>query len=274
MRFLLGLLPLHLLVYLGLYHREHGQGVVGLGELVRGLASYPAQLGQILFGGALEPFWGGLLSTGLYFGMAALLLWPGFYLLRRLPAGILWAMGGLPAFLTLVLLVMLVFGLSNLFLFWTPVEPGQPWMVGVMTLALMLPSAARVAYYLRLRQEELIRSDFARTHRSIGLSERRVRAKVNRVALPEAVSLMAGEAFGLAVAVMLLEGLMQFPGVGLAVYNALSSALGSNEGLNLGVAEGGAVSASPGLFLLLLLAGVYALLLEALTRRLDPRRQA
>lgn len=221
----------------------------------------------------MGPFIGGLLSTALYFGLAVALLWPTFWLLRFLPSGVLWVLGAMPAFLLLVLLVFFIFWLAFVFRFFTPVEPQAPWVVATLTASLMLPPAARVALYLKTREHELRQADFARTHRAIGLPENKVRNKVSRVALPEGLGLMGGEAFGIAVAVMLLEGLMQFPGLGLAVYNVMASNFGTDTGLNLGTSLGGLLSASPGLMLLLLLAGVYAVALEFLSRKLDPRRR-
>lgn len=272
MRIWLALLPVHLLMYLGLRQQEIRQagGQLSVGGLLEGLLSYPGHLINILFGGGLSPFWGGLSTTGVYFALAALLAWPVVQLLRRVPAGFRWLLSSVPAFFLLTLLIFLVFYLAYLFRFFTPIEPNQPWVIAVLTLSLLLPPAARVAHYLELRTAEYAKADFTRTARSIGLSEAKIRAKTSRVALPEGISLLAGEAFGIAVAVMLLEGLLQFPGLGLSVYNILASA-GNTEGLNLGVVESATTTASGGLLLLLLIAGVYASLVEGLARRLDPR---
>lgn len=271
MRLILALIPLHLLVYLGLSQPALGREAASIAGILQALIGYPAHLLKAVVG--MTVFMPGLATTALYFALATLLLWPMAWLLRRVPQTLLWTLGAMPAFLLLVLAVYLIFWLAVLGGFFTPVEPNAPWLVATLTLSLMLPPAARVAHYLRLRQPELIRSDFARTGRAIGLSEVQVRHRVDRVALPEGLSLMAGEAFGIAVAVMLLEGLMQFPGLGLAVYNILASSFGNDTGLNLGTSLGGPLSASPGLLLLLLLAGGYAWLLEGLARRLDPRRR-
>jgi oligopeptide transport system permease protein len=268
MRILLALLPIHLLVYLGLRQRELGEAA-NLASVFQGLLAYPTHLWQVITNGGLAQFLVGLPTTGVYFTLAALLAWPAILLLRRLPTGVRWLFGSLPGFFLLTLAIFVIFWLAAVFRFFTPLEPNQPWIIAVLTLALLLPPAARVAHYLELRRLEYAQADFTRTARSIGLSEARVQAKAARVALPEGVSLLAGEAFGLAVAVMLLEGLLQFPGLGLAVYNILASG-GAVEGLNLGV-QMPATQASGGLLLLLLMAGIYAVLVEWLARRLDPR---
>ena len=272
MRMVLALIPLHLLIYLGLSQPGMGREAAQITGVLSALIGYPAHLLQAIPG--MATFLPGMATTAIYFGLAVLLLWPAAWWLRQLPQGLLWVLGALPAFLLLVLAVYLIFWLAVLGGFFTPVEPNAPWLVATLTLSLMLPPAARIAHYLRLRRPELIRSDFARTARAIGLSETQVKQRVDRVALPEGLGLVAGEAFGVAVAVMLLEGLMQFPGLGLAVYNILASSFGSDTGLNLGTSLGGPLSASPGLLLLLLLAGGYAWLLEGLAGRLDPRRRA
>lgn len=270
MRILLALIPVHLLVYLGLRQRELGEAV-SFGSVLGGLLGYPLHLWQTLSGGAMAQFLVGLPTTGVYFTLAALLAWPAILLLQRAPAGVRWLLGSLPGFFLLTLAIFVIFWLAAIFRFFTPLEPGQPWVIAVLTLALLLPPAARVAQYLELRRQEYAGADFTRTARAIGLSEPKVRAKAARVALPEGVSLLAGEAFGLAVAVMLLEGLLQFPGLGLSVYNILASG-GAVEGLNLGV-QMPATQASGGLLLLLLMAGAYAVGVEALARRLDPRQR-
>ena len=269
MRILLALIPVHLLVFLGLRQRELGSAV-DFSDILRGLGLYPLHLWQMFFGGGLAPFWAGLPKTGVYFLLAALLAWPLILLLRRVPTGVRWFLSSLPSFFLLSLLIFVIFYLAFVFRFFTPIEPNQPWLIAVLTVSLLLPPAARVAQYLELRRKEYVNADFSRTARSIGLPERRVQAKAARVALPEGVRLLAGEAFGIAVTVMLLEGLMQFPGLGLSVYNILASA-GSTEGLNLGVVNSSTTTASGGLLLLLLVAGIYAVLIETLARRLDPR---
>lgn len=271
MRILLALLPVHLLVYLGLRQRELGEAA-SLESVFQGLLAYPPHLWQMVVGGGMSQFLVGLPSTGIYFTLAALLAWPTILLLQRLPNEVRWFLSSLPGFFLLALAIFVIFWLAAVFRFFTPLEPGQPWVIAVLTLVLLLPPAARVAHYLELRRLEYAQSDFTRTARSIGLSEGQVRAKAARVALPEGVSLLAGEAFGLAVATMLLEGLLQFPGLGLSVYNILASG-GAVEGLNLGV-QMPASQASGGLLLLLLMSGVYAVLVETLARRLDPRSRA
>jgi hypothetical protein len=268
------LLLVHVVVYLGLVA---GAGLSGWQGLGQSLAAYPVHLWETLAetvaGGGLWRFQEGLLLTFGYLGLALVLAWLALPLFRRLPAPLLWTLAGLPSFLLLVLGVMSAFYLASVFRFWTPVEPGQPWLVAVLVLSLMLPYTARGALYLKLRQAELQGADFVRTARSVGMPESLVQRRTVRVALPEGVRLLSGEVFTLAVGVALVEGLLWLPGLGRAVFEALGGALAAAAAPGPAQELPSAAAASQAVLLLLLLAGLFAWAFAALAHRLDPLRR-
>lgn len=261
---LAALLGLHALVLLGL-----------LRDLPPGerLAQYPA----LLLGAFSPRVWPLLapqaaLSAAYLLGGLAL-AWPLSALLARWNRGLLQVLGGVPPYL---LLAGAVWG----GLIWTqargqdfPLSGWAPLMLGLFVGALALPAAARTALLTRQVRAQALRADHSRAARAMGLSETRVRRRAARLARPGRASALAGEALGLAFSLSVMEGLLQFPGVGGTVFAALQSVLG-------GLPASGAAWADPllprqllsgSLLALLALALLASALLRAVAARLDPR---
>ena len=261
MRLFAWLLLVHFLIFAGL-HRDQ--------SWTARLAGYPPALWRFVDGG-FAPLLPSLGLTGVYLLGALLVAWLLLPALRRLPSGALWGVGQLPPFLFTLLAVVVALALRSAFGWETPVDAWAPWMLASTLVTLALPGAARLALFLNGRSRELDGADFSRTARAVGLDERRVRAGVARLLRPEAVGLLAGEAVGLAVAVAIIEGLFQFPGLGYVVVKAFGTVFGG-----LGYQPGDlalyAPDAADAALLLLLLAGLFTLALGALAWRLDPRR--
>lgn len=217
--------PLLSFLQLLLLHAALLLGVQRKVPLPERLWAYPGQLLGALRPEVLSVVWPQLLLTAAYLLGGLLLAWLLVGLLGRWARGLLWVIEGLPPFLLLVLGVWL--GL------WYTVPRGldfplTPWaglMLGLFTTALALPAAARAALASGQVRNEALRADFTRTARSMGLPESQVRQQAARVALPERAAALAGESLTLALALVVMEGLLQFPGVGNSVYVALQAAL-------------------------------------------------
>ena len=143
--------------------------------------------------------------------------------------------------------------------------------VGAVTIvtALALPTAARAALATQHATGEALSADHSRVARAMGLPERAVQRRAARVALPERAAGLAGDALGLALSLSVIEGLLQFPGVGNEVYVALQGTFAGADGQPFG-----AQSLSASLAALLGLALLFAGIGRALAARLDPRPRA
>lgn len=261
MRLFLWLLLIHFLIFAGL-HRDQGWAAR--------LSGYPPELWRFVSGG-FAPLLPNLGLTGVYLLLTLLVSWLLLPALRSLPDALLWGLGQLPPFLFTLLAVVAALALRGAFGWATPLDAWAPWMLLSTVVTLALPGAGRLALFLANRRRELDGTDFSRTARAMGLGEKRVRTGVARLLRPEAVGLLAGEAVGLAVAVAIVEGLFQFPGLGYIVVKAFGTVFGG-----LGYQPGDlalyAPDAADAALLLLLLAGLFTLALNALAWRLDPRR--
>lgn len=157
-----------------------------------------------------------------------------------------------------------------------PLQPWQPLMLAFIVLSLAVPAAARAALHTRQAQTQALKADFTRTARAMGLPEKRVVARAARVALPQRATGLAAETLSLAISLILIEGLLQFPGLGNEVYLALvavmrdvppDAAMSVAWGERLLPLQIMSVSA----FLLLSLALLSAVLFRVVAARLDPR---
>jgi|GEM_PF-6538462 len=262
MRLLAWLLCVHALVDLGL-HRDV--------QITERIARYPQHVLEA-FTTNFPVLLPAVLFTGAYLTGALVLSWLMLPVFRRLPDGALWVSGKLPAFLYVIVGIVAAFELRRHFGFVAPVDGFAPWMVALTVTCLALPVTARIALTVRGRVSELQRADFTRTARAVGLPERRVRAGVLRVVRPEALGLLAGEAVGLAVAMAIIEGLFNFPGLGLQMFRSFAGVFGGVGGYAAGALNSSVPFASGAALYLLLLAGVFTGVLSVLAARLDPRR--
>lgn len=270
MRSLLAILPLHFVVYLGLF-LNGATDSQKLGALGPGILGYPVHFVRMLTGGDLITFLGGFRVSGIYLLISVLLMWPLILALKKMPTEGLWVLGSFPAFFLMSCLVFLAFYASRIFGFFTPVDGAQPWVIFCMAISLAVPSASRIAEYLQSRTKEYISADFSRTAIAFGFSAQQAAARAGRVAMPEGILLLGGEVLALATSLLMLEGLLQIPGVGLMTYNILASA-GNVDGYVAGIVQSPLETASSGIFLLLMLAGLFSELARFLSNRLDPRQ--
>ncbi len=262
----LQLLALHLVLMLGLGRRL---------PWPERLASYPAALAGLLdpevLARVLPP--AGLTGTYLVGGLG--LAWVLAALLSRAPRPLLWLLEGLPPYLLLVGGVGAGLALTLTRGWDFPLQPWSPVMLGLIVSALALPPAARSALVTRQVWEEALNADHTRVARATGLPERVVRRRAARLALPERAAGLAGDALGLTLSLAIIEGLLQFPGVGneayLAWQGALAVAAASGADATAQVAALRAAVTSTSLLLLLGLGLLAAGALRALARRLDPR---
>lgn len=258
------LLLLHFVLLMGLERKI---------PLTERLTSYPAQLLGLLRPEVFTLVWSQVLLTGAYLLGGLLLAWVLVRWVSRWARPVLWFMEGIPPFLLLALGVWagVTFTVSRSLDF--PLTPWSPVMLGLYTAALALPVAARVALATGQVQREALNADYTRTARAMGLPEKQVQVQARRVALPERAAGLGGDALTLALALVVMEGILQFPGVGNSVYIALQGALSGT---------GDAVAAVPGdllpqqtlsaVLLLWLLLGLLAtLFFQWLAARLDPR---
>ncbi|WP_103127751.1 hypothetical protein [Deinococcus aerius] len=265
----LGLLALHFVLMLGLERR------VPWGER---LASYPAALSglfnpEVL--GQTLPL-AGLTAAYLAGGLA--LAWILAALLSRAPRPLLWLLESLPPYLLLVGGVGAALALTLARGWNFPLEAWSPVMLALIAASLALPLAARSALLTRQVREEALAAEHTRVARAMGLAERTVQRRAARLALPERAAGLAGDALGLTLSLAIIEGLLQFPGVGNEAYLAWQGTFAPTiaPGAEAPVADAAfrLQITSASLLLLLGLGLLAAAGLHALARRLDPRPRA
>ncbi|WP_135227817.1 ABC transporter permease subunit [Deinococcus fonticola] len=259
----LQVLALHFVLLMGLERK------VALPERV---ASYPAQLLGLLRPEVFTQVGPQALLTGAYLLGGLGLAWLLVTLLSRWARPLLWFMEGIPPFLLLALGVWagVTFTVARGLDF--PLTPWSPVMLGLYTASLALPVAARVALATGQVRREALGADYTRTARAMGLPEARIQAQARRVALPERAAGLGGDALGLALALVIMEGLLQFPGLGNSVSLALQGALSGAGDTVSSAADPLAQQTLAAALLLWLLLGVLATLFyQGLAARLDPR---
>jgi oligopeptide transport system permease protein len=265
MRLLAWLLGVHLLFYLGV-GREFG--------LLERLRDYVPHFGRMWSTGALSDLLEPLKLTLLYLSLSFAATWALLLVLRDVRRSILQLLSSVPAFLSVLFAVFVTFQLARGIDLGQWLDPTHPWMLVVFTLALAVPVAARGALLLGQRSAELERARFSDVARAQGMDERRVRQRAYRVALPEGAARLATEALGLAASLMLIEGVLQFPGLGKAAFAAFeTSSLGAVGYSEFEVRDAIARSSAP-MLLLLLVAGAYQGVAMQIAVRLDPRSRA
>jgi oligopeptide transport system permease protein len=262
MRLLAWLLVVHFLFYLGV-GRE-------VGALER-LRDYPSHFERMWSTGALPDLLEPSKLTLLYLGSSFVVTWGLLIALRHVRGSVLQFLSSVPAFLSVLFAVFVTFQLARGLDLGQWLDPTHPWMLVVFTLALALPVAARGASLLGQRSAELERARFSDVARAQGMDEHRVRFRAYRAALPEGAARLAGEALGLAASLMLIEGVLQFPGLGKAAFSAFeASSLGAVGYSEFEVRDAIARSSAP-MLLLLLVAGAYQGVASFIAAKLDPR---
>ena len=164
--------------------------------------------------------------TGTYVLLGTLLAWGLVGVLRRVRPGTLWVLENLPPFLLLVL--ALAIGLAvTVPRGWTfPLTPWAPLMLLLFACSLAVPVAARATVQGLGAFRDAWGAPFTRVGRAMGLPEARLSARAWAVARPVAVHTLAGESLNVVFSLTVLEGLLQFPGVGNTVYQAVQATLG------------------------------------------------
>ncbi|WP_412028077.1 hypothetical protein [Deinococcus yunweiensis] len=167
-----------------------------------------------------------IVLTGTYVLLGTLLSWALVGVLRRMRPGSLWVLETVPPFLLLVL--MLALGLAvTVPRGWTfPLSPWAPLMLFVFAGSLAVPVAARAALQGLGAFRDAWAAPYTRAARAMGLPEARLSARAWAVARPVAVHTLAGESLNVVFSLTVLEGLLQFPGVGNTVYQAVQATLG------------------------------------------------
>jgi hypothetical protein len=265
MRLLVWLLGVHLLLYLGL---GRAQGIL---ERVR---DYPVHFVRIWESGVLTDLLEPTLLTWLYLTLSLAATWALLPALRGVRRDALQFLSSVPAFVAVLVAVFLTFQIARSVDLGVWLEPLHPWMLGVFTLALALPVASRTALLLQGRAAQLERARFSDVARAQGMTETRVRDRAWRAALPEGAALLAGEALGLAASLMLIEGVLQLPGLGRAAFTAFEASSGGIGGYAEYEIQDIVVRSSAPLLLLLLTAGAYQGVTGFIAARLDPRSRA
>lgn len=265
MRSLAWLLGVHCLLYLGL-GRQYG--------VWERLSDYPAHFVRMWSTGALGDLLEPSLLTLLYLCLSIVATWVLMLALRRTDPRVLQFLSSLPAFITVLFAVFITFQIGRNLDLGVWLDQLHPWVLVVFTLALALPVASRAALLMQGRTAEFVAARFSDAARAQGMTESRVRARAWRVALPEAAGLLAAEALGLAASLMLLEGVLQFPGLGKAAFSAFEAASGGVGGYTDSEIHEAIARSSAPLLLLLLLAGAYQGIALWVVSRLDPRRRA
>ncbi|WP_192930875.1 ABC transporter permease subunit [Deinococcus sp. AJ005] len=233
------------------------------------MAEYPAQLLGIFRPDVLATVLPLALLSGTYLLGGLLLAWVLAALLGRFARPVLWVLEGLPPFLLLVagvgagLAVTLPRGWDF------PLTAWSPLMLTLIVASLALPAATRAALATQHATGEALAADHSRVARAMGLSERAVLRRAARVALPGRAAGLAGDVLGLALSLAVIEGLLQFPGVGNEVYVALQGTFAGADGQPF---QAQTLSAS--LAALLGLALLFAAVGRALAAHLDPRPRA
>lgn len=235
----------------------------------RRVAGYPAQLLGIFDPAVLGQVLPLALLSATYLLGGLTLAWALAALLGRVARPALWVLEGLPPFLLLVagvgagLAVTVPRGLNF------PLTAWAPLMLALIVTALALPAAARAALATQGAAEAALAAEHSRVARAMGLGERAVQRRAARVALPERAAGLAGDALGLALSLAVIEGLLQFPGVGNEVYVALQGSFAAAGGQAFRTQLlPAALAALLGLALLAAWAG------RMLAARLDPRPRA
>lgn len=231
------------------------------------LAAYGAALR-----GALDPgVWAGVgsaaLLTGTYLLLGLGVAWALVGALRRVPLPTLWVLESVPPFG--LLLAALALGLTvTTTRGWTfPLTPWAPLMLTLFTLALAFPAAARAATQGRGAFRDAWAAPHTRAARAMGLPEARLAGRAWAVARPVAARSLTGDTLNVTLSLTVLEGLLQFPGVGNTVYAAAQAALSGAPATDS--VDGAALGAA--LAVLLGLGGVAGGAQQAVASRLDPR---
>lgn len=209
-------MPLHAALLLGTQRKV---------PLPERLLAYPAELAGALRWEVLREVLPQVALSGVYLLGGLLLAWGLVGGLARWKRPVLWVLEGVPSFLLLILCVWLALS----FTVWRgldfPLAPWSPVMLALFMAALALPVAARLALLSQQAYQGAMRADHSRTARSMGLPERLVRRRAARLTLAERAAGLGGDVLGVALALVILEGLLQFPGVGNSIYVALQAAL-------------------------------------------------
>lgn len=261
----LQVLVLHFVLLMGLERK------VPLAERV---ASYPAQWLGLVRPEVFTLVGPQVLLTGAYLLGGLLLAWFMVPWLSRWGRPVLWFMEGIPPFLLLALGVWagVTYTVSRGVDF--PLTPWSPVMLGLYTASLALPLAARVALATGQVRREALEADFTRTARAMGLPEKQVRVQAGRVALPERAAGLGGDALALALALVVMEGILLFPGVGNSVYLALQGALSGTGDAVARSTPGDLLpqqTLSAALLAWLMLGSLATFFFQWLASRLDPR---
>lgn len=256
----LQLLLLHAALFLGLERQV---------PLPERLAAYPAQLLGLLRPEILNVLWPQALLTGTYLLGSLVLAWALVTLFSRWVRPLLWFMEGIPPFLILVLGVWASVSYTFPRGLDFPLTPWSPVMLALFMTALALPIAARVALATGQVRHEALAADYTRTARAMGFPESRVQGQARRVALPERAASLAGDTLTLALALVVMEGILQFPGLGNTLYLALEGALSGTGMTRRDLLAQQTLAAA--LLLWLLLGFLTMLFLRWVALRLDPR---
>ncbi|MFK7602720.1 hypothetical protein ACI3L1_10960 [Deinococcus sp. SM5_A1] len=258
--------PLGLLASFLLLHAALLLGMQRQIPMPQRMAAYPAQLLGIFKPDVLATVLPLALLSGTYLLGGLGLAWVLAALLARVARPALWVLEGLPPFLLLVAGVGAGLAVTVPRGWDFPLTEWSPPMLALIVTALALPAAARAALATQHATGEALAADHSRVARAMGLSERAVLRRAARVALPERAAGLAGDVLGLALSLAVIEGVLQFPGVGNEVYVALQGTFAGADGQPFQ-----AQSLSASLAALLGLALLFAWGGRALAARLDPR---
>lgn len=256
------LLSLHFLCYMGLGRLE---------PLSQRLGQYPTHFLEIYNSGVFLEMLQPLGLTIWYLVLATVLAWILLLLLRQLPVFVLEFLGSIPAFITVFIGVFITILIGQVWDLGLWLDGNHPWMQFVLAVGLALPISSRAANILKLRSAEYQQALFSQVARGMGIPEARVRFKAFRAALPEGALALSGEALGVVASLMLIEGSLQFPGIGKAAFIAFQGISGGIGGTTPEDVQAAVARASASLLLLFLVAGLYAGLLHLLVQRLEPR---
>ncbi|GGL12367.1 hypothetical protein [Deinococcus radiotolerans] len=220
--------------------------------------------------GALEPgVWTDVapaaLLTGTYLLLGTLLAWALVGGLRRVPLPTLWVLEALPPFGLLIGALALGLTVTTARGWSLPLTPWAPLMLALFALTLALPAAARAATQGCGAFRDAWQAPYTRAARAMGVLEARLAGRAWAVARPVAARSLTGDTLNIVLSLTVLEGLLQFPGVGTAVYGAVQATLSGTSSLLDGSALAAALAA------LLALGGVVGAAQQTVASRLDPR---
>lgn len=261
--------PLGLLTSFLLLHAALLMGMQRQVPLSERLLAYPAQLLNLFRPEVLAQILPLALLSTTYLMGGLLLAWILSALLARFARPALWVMEDLPPFLLLVAGVGVGLAVTVPRGWNFPLTAWSPLMLALIVASLALPTAARAALLTQDMTGEALAADHSRVARAMGLGERAVQRRAARVARPERARGLAGDVLGLALSLAVIEGLVQFPGVGNEVYVALQGTFAGADGQPFG-----AQTLSASLAALLVVALLFAWGSRALAARMDPRPRA